>query len=136
MMSGMYRDESHTLGVSSLHDWEILGVNICRYTKIAELSLYFPGNDAKTVLRISGIRRFILSGMMLQNVILDVLLFDEVIDSDYFEHCCQLLDIESSIFEQENGLKLIYFEPSVGAELACCFSDYEFIEKPFLKGNP
>ncbi len=114
--------------VPSLHDWEILGVNVSRFTRKAEIILYSPDKDTEAVLRLNGVQRFFLSEMMLQNVILDVQLFDEINDSDYLERGLRLLGMESFNFGQEKGLKLIYFEPSVGAELTCCFSEFEFIE--------
>ena len=124
-MSDLNRNEPQ---VPALHDWEILGVNVSRFTRTAEITLYLPDNDAKAVLQLNGVQRFFLSEMMFQNVILDVLLFDEVNDSNYFKRGCQLLGIRSSSFGQEKGLKLIYFEPAVGAELACSFSEFEFTE--------
>lgn len=124
-MSGKNEKE---LRIPTLHDWEILGINVSRFTKTAEIILYSPEKDANAVLRFNGVQRFFLSEMMFQNVILDVLLFDEVSDSDYFKRSCQLVGIKPSNFGQRKEFKLIYFEPSVGAELACYFSDFEFIE--------
>ncbi|HHJ39741.1 MAG TPA: hypothetical protein ENJ86_09815 [Methylothermaceae bacterium] len=125
MMSAKKKNE---LQISTLHDWEILGVNVSRFTRTAEIILYLPDKDKKIILRFKGVQRFFLSEMMFQNVILDVLLFDKVSDSDYFKRGCELLEIKPPYFEQEKQFKLIYFEPSVGAELACYFSDFEFIE--------
>lgn len=116
------------LQIQTLHDWEILGVNVSRFTRTAEITLYSPDQDAKKVLRFSGVQKFFLSEMMLQNVILDVILFDTVSDSDYFKRGCQLLEINASNFGKEKESMLIYVEPSVGAELACFFSEFEFID--------
>lgn len=109
-----------------MHDWEIEGVNADRFGNTVKIFLNIPANDEKSSLTLRGVKRFFLSNMAMQNVILDLLIFNEIEDSDYFGHCCRILKIESSIFRSEKNIKLIYFEPSVGAELACCFTDFNF----------
>ena len=112
--------------LASLHDWEIVGVYVNRVTKKVEVVMYYPEKGSQATLEFSGVQKLFLSGLIMQNVILDVLLFDGISDSDYFLRGCELLGSSPSDIEN-TGKKLIYFEPSVGAELACLFSDFEFI---------
>lgn len=110
----------------NMHDWEIEGVTADRFANTVKISLNLPTNNEKATLTLGGVKSFFLSGMAMQNVILDLLLFKETNDSDYYDHCRKTLKIESSIFQTDKNIKLIYFEPSVGAEIACCFTDFDF----------
>jgi len=112
-----------------LHDWEILGVRIDRFSRIAEITLHFPDEGRNAILRFYEVKKFFLSEMRIQNVILDMLLFDARSESDYFIRSCQLLGINPPDFDQQSGQKVLYIEPSVGVEMACCFSHFEYIEK-------
>jgi hypothetical protein len=110
----------------NLHDWEVIEIAIDRFDHIIKIILKMPETNEQTSLFLQGVSKFYLSGMTIQNVILDLLLFEEASESDYFEHCCSILKIDSSIFLGDSKNKIIYFEPSVGAEIACCFKDYSF----------
>ena len=109
-----------------LHDWEIVKVATDRITLTVEIVLNLPETNEKAVLLLWGVSSFYLSGMLIQNVILDLLLFENDSESDYLKYCCSLLKITPSIFKTYSKNKIIYFEPSVGAEIACCFADYSF----------
>ena len=119
---------SKNIQIPDLHDWEIFGISINRFNKTAEIILHFPDKGSDAILRLEGVQKFFLSGLMIQNVILDVLIFEKASNSDYFMRSCQLLRIKPSDFEQEVEQKILYVEPTVGAELACCFSHFKFVE--------
>ena len=119
---------SKNIQISDLHDWEIFGVNINRFNKTAEVILHLPDKGSDAILRLQGVQKFFLSGMMVQNVILDVLIFEESSNSDYFMRSCQLLKVKPSEFEQQVEHKILYIEPTVGTELACYFSHFKLIE--------
>ena len=112
----------------NLHDWEIVEVAIDRFNHTVKIVLKMPATNEQKSLILRGVSRFYLSGMTIQNVILDLLLFEEAIESDYFEHCCSVLKIDASIFIDDSKNKILYFEPSVGAEIAICFKDFSFID--------
>jgi len=114
--------------IPDIHDWEILGVNVNRFTHVAEICLHYPDKKNDALLRLYDVQKFFLSKMMLQNVILDVLLFETSDNSDYFTHCCQLLRIKPSEFDKNDKQNILYLEPSVGAELACSFARLEFLD--------
>ncbi len=109
-----------------LHDWEIIRVSSDRFNETIEINLHFPETDEYASLLLEGVKQFFLSGMMIQNVILDLLLFETKSNSDYFKYCCNLLNIDPSVFSEAAKTKIIYFEPSVGAELACCFTNFKY----------
>ena len=112
--------------LTNLHDWELVEIAIDRFDQTVKIILKMPETNEQKSLFFHGVKKFYLSGMTIQNVILDVLLFEKANESDYFEHCCSVLNIDSSIFIDDSKNKIIYFEPSVGAELACCFTEYSF----------
>ncbi|WP_020590762.1 hypothetical protein [Kiloniella laminariae] len=109
---------------SSFHDWEITGLDINRENKTLAVKLWFPDTDEKVHLLLEGVSRFSCSGAMLQNVILDFLVFEKHSESNYLKYCYKVLDIDSSVFcthgSDENN-KILFIEPSVGMELACCY---------------
>lgn len=110
----------------NLHDWEVVEIAVDRFRHTVKIVLKMPETNEQKSLFLRGVSRFYLSGMTMQNVILDLLLFENVSESDYFGHCCSILKIDSSIFVDDSKNKIIYFEPSIGAEIACCFTDYSF----------
>ena len=118
-----------------LHDWEIVGVSIDGTNNTVNIFMNMPVTQEQGRLYLSGVSHLFISKMMMQNVILDVLLFDSAIDSDYFSHCCSLLNIDSSFFQGNTENKIIYFEPSVGAEIACCFKELSFNRSKTDNGN-
>ena len=107
----------------NFHDWEIVGVSIDRNKATAEIFIVKPGTNEGVSFLFDGVRKFYLSNMMIQNVILDLLLFEKASDSDYFGHCCSLLDIDASEYGNLFSGKMIYIEPSVGAEIACYYEE-------------
>jgi len=109
-----------------LHDWEIIEIALDRFKHTIKFVLTMPATNEKKTLILQGVSKFFLTGMAIQNVILDLILFEEDSDSDYFKHCCSILKIAPSSFANNKSDKIIYFEPSVGAEIACCFTDYSF----------
>jgi len=107
----------------NFHDWEIVGVSIDRNQATAEIFIIKPETNESVSFRFEGVRKFYLSNMMIQNVILDLLIFEKASDSDYFGHCCSLLDIDASEYKNLSPGKMIYIEPSVGAEFACFYEE-------------
>lgn len=115
--------------LKKLHDWEIVAVSVDRKKFCLKIALAMPKTNEQTFLIFEGVSRFFLAGMTTQNVILDVLLFEEEDESDYFNHSISLLGIDGSDLKN-NKKKIVYFEPSVGAEMACFFSDLKFSSLP------
>ncbi|SEB19024.1 hypothetical protein [Marinobacterium iners] len=105
--------------MSDLHDWEIYGLDINRDDRKIIINIWFPDTGSKAQIILEGVSKFLFNGAMLQNVILDVLIFEEASSSDYFKYGCKILNIDSSFFDGKEGFKLIYIEPSVGVELSC-----------------
>jgi hypothetical protein len=116
--------------LKKLHDWEIVAVSVDRKKFCLKIVLAMPKTNEQISLIFEGVSRFFLTGMTTQNVILDVLLFEnEEENSDYFNHSISLLGINGSDLKN-NKKKIAYFEPSVGAEMACFFSDLKFSSLP------
>jgi len=110
-----------------LHDWEIACISSNRSNKVIKICLKMPQTSEEKILRLINVSHFYLNEMTIQNVILDVILFDKQHkNEDYFSHVCSVLKIKPTFFLEHPDSKIIYFEPSIGAELACCFSDYSF----------
>lgn len=106
------------------HDWEITGLDIDRETKEVVIKLWFPDSGEKARLFLNGVSRLSCSGVMLQNVILDFLVFEKHSESDYLKFCYKTLSIDSSVFairDTDENNKVLFVEPSVGMELACCY---------------
>ncbi|MEX2964344.1 hypothetical protein [Microbulbifer sp. TYP-18] len=103
--------------LTELHDWEIRRIEVEHESKSAKLLLHYPVTNQNAIVNIDGIKRFFASGMMLQNVILDVLIFESYSSSDYLEHCKKLLNLNTATFDK--GTVVFYIEPSVGVEVAC-----------------
>lgn len=123
----------------SLHDWEIVKVTIDRFSDKVALRFHEPTANRFFDLLLGGVSNIYLSGMTKQNVILDVMIFTKPDSSDYYVRCCKLLK-ETSPFSDKNGAtdkgrKVIYIEPSVGAELVCSFTIMDFIEKTEKPGR-
>ena len=109
-----------------LHDWEIKRIEAEHESKSAKLHLYYPVTNKKAIVSIDGIKRFYASGMMLQNVILDVLIFESDSSSDYLDHCKKLLNLNTATLDK--GAVVFYIEPSVGVEIACLCSHVDVTE--------
>ena len=109
-----------------LHDWEIIEIALDRFKHTIKIVLMMPETNEKKTLLLRGVSKFFLTGMAIQNVILDLILFEEDSESAYFKHCCSVLKITPSTFANNENNKIIYFEPSVGAEIACCFTEHSF----------
>ena len=123
----------------SLHDWEIVKVTIDRFSDKVALRFHEPTANRFSDLLFGGVNNIYLSGMTKQNVILDVMIFTKPDNSDYYVRCCELLK-ETSPFSDKNGVtdkdrKVIYIEPSVGAELVCSFTTMDFIGKTAKPGK-
>ena len=112
--------------LTELHDWEIRRVEVEHESKSAKLHLYYPVTNKKAMVNLDGIRRFHASGMMLQNVILDVLIFESDSSSNYLDHCKKLLNLNTATFD--NGAVVFYIEPSVGVEIACLCNHVDVTE--------
>lgn len=101
--------------ITSMHDWEITGIVTDREKKQVQLHLKtFAGESV--ALTLVGVKKLIVSGMTIQNVILDPLLFDKSTRSDDFFYCCRKLGISPLDFDGGKSL-ILYLEPSVGAEI-------------------
>jgi len=107
-----------------LHDWEITCICTDRINNSVELYITNPDSNEKVLIIFHNVKSFYMSEMLMQNVILDVLLFEQIETSDYYIHCCKVLNIEHELLRLYHDNKIIYFEPSVGAEIACCFSSF------------
>jgi len=118
----------------NFHDWEIVGVSIDRNQATAEIFIVKPETHEGVSFYFEGVRKFYLSNMMIQNVILDLLIFEKASESDYFGHCCSLLDIDTLEYENLYPGKMIYIEPSVGAEIACFYEEIHI--KRGIPGTP
>ncbi|HEW97547.1 MAG: hypothetical protein DRR16_27710 [Candidatus Parabeggiatoa sp. nov. 3] len=114
------------MNLPDLHDWEIKAILTDHNVQSVIIQLLFPETDETASITLKGVTHFQASEMMLQNVILDVLVFKSVVESDYFEHCKKVLDIRNDFFSENNNVKILYVEPSVGVELACSFTEIEF----------
>jgi hypothetical protein len=115
--------------IPDLHDWEITGLDINREVKEIVIKLWFPDTDEKAQLLLEGVSRFSCSGVMLQNVILDFLVFEKNSESDYLKYCYKALNIDSSVFvirDSDENNKVLFIEPSVGMELACCYKSLTY----------
>jgi hypothetical protein len=112
------------MDLTKLHDWEITGIHSDRGRRKVEITLLEPIQNIEALLLLNGVKRFFASGMMMQNVILDVLLFEDNTDSDYFRHCKNLLNLKETSFD---GLCLVYLEPTVGIEVACYCESIECV---------
>ena len=108
----------------NLHDWELIEIAINRSCNTINIFLHMPKTSQLKFLSLEGVIQFYLSGMAMQNVILDSQLFEGPNESDYFKYCCSILKIDTSLVTEKRK-KVIYLEPSVGAEMACCFADYK-----------
>jgi hypothetical protein len=111
-------------GLHHLHDCEIIGIFTDRNNNFVEITIAMIENDDRLCIILHNVSHFFMSHMLTQNVILDLLLFDSHSESDYFFHCCDILDIDPENFNFNKNTKIIYFEPSIGAEIACCFTDF------------
>lgn len=105
------------MNLYDLHDWEIRSIDVNHEIKSLKLSLLEPVGNKNAILTCNEVKRFCATGMMLQNVILDVLIFEENIASDYFEHCKKMLNLKTVSFDSHPYI--IYIEPSVGIEVVC-----------------
>ena len=105
-----------------LHDWEITGVFVDRYESTVEITFISPERDKFSMLLLEGVTEYYLSNMIMQNVILDVMVFEENKDSVYLQHCYSILGLDEALFELGESNKIIYFEPSVGVEIACNYT--------------
>ncbi|AMX02297.1 hypothetical protein [Microbulbifer thermotolerans] len=105
------------MNLSYLHDWEIRGIDVDHDKKSLKIYLLEPVDNKNAVLVCNEVKRFFASGMMLQNVILDVLVFEENDSSDYLEYCKKMLNLKTVSFDSRSCI--MYIEPSVGIEVAC-----------------
>ena len=100
-----------------LHDWEIVNISTNLSNKLLIIEIIHPENGESKKIEFIDVFEMNISKVKLQNVILDVIIFEESCDSDYFKYCSKILNINDlTIFSE---YCLIYFEPSVGAEIAC-----------------
>ena len=77
----------------NLHDWEI--INIATYFKIKtiKITIKHPEKDEFLILEFYDVLEIYISKMKLQNVILDVLVFEDSCDNEYFKYCLKILNI-------------------------------------------
>lgn len=108
---------SEILNLPDLHDWEINEVRVNHSLKTVDLYLSDPINGQRIKLYFNGVKKLYISGMMIQNVILDFLMFDGDSSSEYFNYCKEMLGIS----EVESDFFILYIEPSVGMEVVCYF---------------
>lgn len=100
-----------------LHDWEVVNISTNRSKKLLTIEIIHPENCESKKIEFIDVFEMYISKIKLQNVILDVIVFEESCDSDYFKYCSKILNItDFTIFPE---YCLIYFEPSVGAEIIC-----------------
>lgn len=114
----------------NLHDWEIVSLEINNCGEEVVIGLFYPGSESRAQLVLGGVTHFVCSELRLQNVILDMMLFERNLDSDYLDYCYEVLDINCSVFDQNTILetsKIVFLESSVGAELACCCKFFDFM---------
>ena len=95
-------------------------------SKSANLTAYHPGTNKRATVKIDGVKRFHASGMMMQNVILDALIFESEVSCNYLDHCKKLLNLHTDTFD--NNTLVFYIEPSVGIEIACSCGSVDVIE--------
>ncbi|RFA30102.1 hypothetical protein CAI21_07835 [Alkalilimnicola ehrlichii] len=119
-------DKSQSVIFPDLHDWEIVSVEVDRDGGVVSIDLCSEGRVEEGVLRFQGVKEFYLSGMRMQNVILDFVLFDTDVISEDFSRCCRLLGLDRLPVAVLHGDVMVYIEPSVGAELACRASSVSF----------
>jgi len=112
------------MNLPNLHDWEIKAIITDYDEQLVIIQLQFL--EANGNLTLKGVSHFHASNMMLQNVILDVLIFETAIKSNYFDYCKNVLHIGNDFFNKNKNIKILYIEPSVGVELVCSFIDIEF----------
>lgn len=111
-----------------LHDWEVVGIEINKkltdeiYLKLENLEL-----QKKITLILRGVTKFYASDMMVQNVILDVMLYTENEESSYFKFCREKLALNSNFFNENPDKKILYIEPSVGVEVASVIESFEIL---------
>ena len=114
------------MNLPDLHDWEIEAILTDHNAQLVTIRLRFPETSDTASITFKGVSHFHASKMMLQNVILDVLIFETAVQSDYFEYCKKVLHISHDFFSENSQVKILYIEPSVGFELACSFTEIEF----------
>lgn len=102
------------------HDYSIVGVDINREDNSLLLSLLDPEGNASDKLLISNVQKLFVDSFQMQNVILELKIFRGRDESFEFSRACELLDLQEGaddFFSQ--GMVLVFFEASVGAEIAC-----------------
>jgi hypothetical protein len=117
------------MNLPDLHDWEIKGILTDHHTQSVIIQLQFVKTNERVEtanLILKGVSHFHACEMMLQNVILDALVFETAVESNYFAYCKKVLHITNNFFNENNKVKILYLEPSVGVELACSFTEIEF----------
>jgi len=114
------------MNLPDIHDWEINAILTDHNAQSVIIQLRFPETDQTASMILKGVSHFHAGNMRLQNVILDVLVFETAVESDYFEYCKKVLHIGNDFFSENNPVQILYVEPSVGVELACSFTEIEF----------
>jgi len=103
--------------LEKLHDWEIISVSTDLIKKMLTIEVIQPEEKLYKKINFIDVFEFYLSKMRMQNVILDVMILKKNSNSDYYDYCLKLLNIEK--LKVPSNFSLIYFEPSVGVEIAC-----------------
>lgn len=104
--------------ISDLHDWEIKSIETDHKSRSVILKLQKELVASKNiVVFLDGVEQFHATGMKLQNVVLDAVLFDMESKSDDLEYCKKVLGRKD--LKLDGTMVIFYIEPSVGVELVC-----------------
>ena len=101
-----------------VHDFELTGIRVERDSGVV-VSLFDRSVSQSFDLGFRRVKRIVVDGFSMQNIVLELKVFSEREDSFEFQRCCFLLGIDlSNPREIDDGDSMVFIEASVGAEVA------------------
>lgn len=104
----------------ALHDYTIVGIRFDEKSRTVWLDLRPEGMDTIYTMTLQNVTRFCAQEVALQNVILEYKVYRESSQDVEFSYACSLLGLKPSDLKLDPSTqRLVYFEPSAGAAIAC-----------------
>lgn len=114
--------------IPSFQGWEIITINQDRFDRRVDVVLYLPVAGMRATLHLYGVDVFYVSTLAMQNVVEELLIYDEPDITEAFDHGCRLVKRQADDFNEHSRLKLLYIRAADNAELACSFNNCQFSE--------